>query len=271
MAGSSSVRPAGRCVFCGSGGLTKEHVLPRWLRKRLGRSDDGWTQDFVRYNEPYRLGEPVVEQRSKHGDVLTLTARKVCGATCNNGWMNGLENRARPVLVRMLDDDRCSFSVGDVRVISTWAAKTAVMLDQTDPKLVSVPAGHRRWIMEHDEPPPMTRVWISRCDRWARAEVWMRSSYVAPASHPARRGARLQPNTHLTAFALGRVMFQVLGTTQPRVSRLGPPRLLLDRFVRLWPSPESFEWPPSADLTGAEFISCYEGYLRALRERAQRT
>jgi hypothetical protein len=212
----------------------------------------------------------MVEQRRKQGDVLTLFSRTVCGRNCNSGWMKRLEDRARPALVRMLEDASSELSVEEAGLVATWASKTGLMIDQTDPKLTAAPPEHRRWIMENDEPPPMTRVWVSRAEWWVGAQVWKRSSYVAPASGPVRNGERYEPNSYMTVFALGRVIFEVLGTTEARVSKLGPPQLLQDKFTRLWPAPAAFSWPPTADLTATEFVGCYDGHLVALADRARR-
>src|SRR5665213_3638735 len=78
------------CFFCGAGvPLTREHVLPEWLRN-LGFKGDG-TRQIVEDG-----GIPIFQA----GGPFTKTLKIVC-EPCNNEWMGGMETDAQPVLIEM--------------------------------------------------------------------------------------------------------------------------------------------------------------------------
>ena len=109
------------CIFCGSTPLTKEHLWPDWLRRK------------VELGQPFehRIEDEIdgVEAR----DVTFMTppfkqvVKAVCGG-CNGGWMSAIEAAAKPILLdliyargRMLDPD-------DQRRLATWAFLKACVL-----------------------------------------------------------------------------------------------------------------------------------------------
>jgi len=79
-----------RCLFCDRDRpLTNEHVFPDWLRK-LGFTGPG-TREIVEDSST-----PIFQQGGRFTKVLKV----VCGP-CNNVWMKGIEDAAKPVLVSM--------------------------------------------------------------------------------------------------------------------------------------------------------------------------
>lgn len=106
------------CVFCGGSPLTKEHVLPRWLRHHLDYAPQTatWTtRPDGSLNSA--LSIPVIPGER--------TVRMVC-ATCNNGWMSKLETRAEPAL-RHLIVGRPTLTHGQRQILASWSLKTAMM------------------------------------------------------------------------------------------------------------------------------------------------
>src|SRR6266568_7486843 len=94
-----------RCAFCGdSGGMTKEHVWPQWLREHAGELEPvrfAHTAGFERSAaDAFRETRTVTVQQP--GSVLNLVARAVC-ARCNSGWMSQLEERVRPLLLGLIE------------------------------------------------------------------------------------------------------------------------------------------------------------------------
>jgi hypothetical protein len=114
------------CLFCGAGGpgaLSKEHVIPLWLLEFLGLADDDEMFHGVAQSATGLLAEPPRIHSS-----FTFVDGRVCEKDCNNGWMERLENAARPILVPLMQDRGVeTLSVGEVAVLGKWAAKTAYL------------------------------------------------------------------------------------------------------------------------------------------------
>lgn len=111
----------GGCVFCGGRPLSKEHVLPRWLRDHLDYLTE--TQVWATDSEgvltsvdsiPIPPGERVV--------------KAVC-VRCNSGWMAQLEGDVRPALVPLIRGRRRTTRL-QAAMVARWAMKTAMMVQQ---------------------------------------------------------------------------------------------------------------------------------------------
>lgn len=116
------------CVFCCRTGLTKEHVVPRWMGDVLARSQrdpEGRAPPraaaITHVYEPPR-GSRVAARSWSKGDP-DLQVRAVC-SSCNSGWMNDLESPARLILTALVQgrrlelepDDQASLAAGHLRL-----------------------------------------------------------------------------------------------------------------------------------------------------------
>ena len=104
-------KPPGICIFCGKGGMTKQHVWPDWLKLAVPRS-------FARHSQIYThmdlqsVDRPLVSSpivKSKQGDPAVKKVRKVC-KSCNSGWMSRLETAAKPVLTPIIRGKNATLS-----------------------------------------------------------------------------------------------------------------------------------------------------------------
>ena len=83
------------CGFCGSAGVTKEHIWPNWLRGVIleSRAASGMKQfhaEIERDGTTQQYKNPTLEQR----------VGMPCSA-CNGGWMSVLENEVRDFMTTM--------------------------------------------------------------------------------------------------------------------------------------------------------------------------
>ena len=103
----------GRCIFCRGTGLTKEHVLPDWLRVIFPRSATD-THTFGSYDWPCIIGHavPIQNTRSAQGQIGSKKVRVVCRA-CNNGWLSQLEAAVQPILSDLISGYARTLTVAD--------------------------------------------------------------------------------------------------------------------------------------------------------------
>jgi hypothetical protein len=111
------------CLFCNKTPLTKEHVLPKWLRKH--------------YPIETVINEFTGSKKKWITQPFDLKAIIVC-KDCNEGWMSYLEDQFRPIFNRMVALKKLELSESDQAVISFWAQKTVLMLNQATPGSVRI-------------------------------------------------------------------------------------------------------------------------------------
>ena len=188
------------CVFCASTDLTLEHVLPSWINGLHGG-------DRIRHS----LGETVQWTARR----LDFKARTVC-ADCNSGCMSQLEQRARPVLSRLiLSDKTLILTPDDQAVIATWMTTTAMMFESVSRipragEAVVVPEpffrqDKRSSLRVHGRPPDGTMLWLGQYvgDRFgAHSSVDL--------TLPLDGSGPVEGEAFVSTFAVGHMAFQLL-------------------------------------------------------------
>src|SRR5215469_2737801 len=83
-----------QCVFCGTPGVTKEHVWGKWLKPYIPRTMINYRKFHVSQDGQI----PDVKEELRAGDPRSLSVKCVC-RTCNGGWMGDLQEAAKPVMI----------------------------------------------------------------------------------------------------------------------------------------------------------------------------
>lgn len=141
-----------RCWYCGTPGVTDEHVLARSLSDLF----PGHGTFRLEYQHP-ELG---VRARPKRASKLMIKSRKFCRA-CNNGWMNRIDQDARRLLQGFVLDARMSLDRRDQRLLSLWAVKTVLGLLSIEPAGYCF-AGRElyRELFDSGEPLRRSQIWV---------------------------------------------------------------------------------------------------------------
>ena len=130
-------------MFCGAGGpggLTNEHVNPKWLLSYLHLPDGDRLFQGVASSETGQLVEP-----PRVHSTYNFVDGRVCEA-CNSGWMSRLESAAKTALTSLIDQRRSleSLSRDEAQLIGKWAAKTAYLHSWVSPLKQPVQLSHLR-------------------------------------------------------------------------------------------------------------------------------
>jgi hypothetical protein len=64
---------------------------------------------------------------------MGLTVNDIC-KSCNEGWLEELENRVRPFACDMIGGRSMALSVEQVSLLAAWAYKTILIFDLRNPK-----------------------------------------------------------------------------------------------------------------------------------------
>jgi len=235
-----------RCGFCESAiaKITNEHIYGKWVGALFG-AGRGRLQvhhtltregDFARAWNAYRLDQQV---------------RMACRA-CNNGWMNDLETKVRPIITPMIvpmvvGQQRVTLDLQSRLLVATWAVKTAMVGE-----FLAQP--HQRYFMQDER----RAVMEGEVFRVSGARVWIgcfantnegAKGIMGGLTHEDRVVAG-----HVTVFALGQFVVQVFverrtaGYHGPLAVGPGPWERLL---IEIWPpdmrsvnKEDLTVWPP---------------------------
>ena len=245
-------------MFCGAPGpLTKEHVWPRWARSLLPADGHVPVEHVIAVD-----GEAPTE-RSFLASGFDETTRKVC-ATCNNGWMADLEERAKPLIRAMAADEPVILDEDAQRVLAAWALKTAIVHDCAPggPWRPSAMSAEARHLAQTGAPTGNVLVWLSGFldAPPARARLWGTIANVVTMD-----GAQVTADIYGATFSLGPVCFQIIFTAVPDMAEAFAieerPTISL-----LWPYRSPFGWSERNSFADDGFEDLAAALPRILRD-----
>jgi hypothetical protein len=191
------------CVFCEATPLSAEHIWPEWLGEFFkSRGAKQW-----RYSHGGR-------HRISGG--WDLTVKRVCGP-CNFGWMSQIEGRAKEPLTKLLTaaTAREPLSIEEQEVLSTWAYKTALVLNflfrSPSSQFEVLPPSLYKNFFKSKGPPCSARVWASTYGGPIKGVQARRNSVVIGELAPD--GLSVLPSgirAFCTTIVIDRCMMQVV-------------------------------------------------------------
>ncbi|MFZ0229305.1 MAG: hypothetical protein WAL41_20710 [Mycobacterium sp.] len=234
MAASERKDSARRCVFCGStSNLTREHVLPDWL-KDIGLD----LAPSLHQSAPL---DRVPRQWSS--TPFNTTVKLVC-ASCNNGWLSSLESSARPVLTPLIRGESRHLPSDDQALIAKWTCKTTLVsllvTSAQDRGGDGVPPSEYTKLYEQRErvePLPFSQYWIGSYHGDRAASIWVTPFVVEviDAGTPPDT-----PSGYTMTLVLGKLLVHGVRFTEPALQM----ELTTSRgFLDIWPPTDTFPWP----------------------------
>jgi hypothetical protein len=220
--------------------MTREHIWGDWLRDYVAAKALNHQMQVKRAITP---GEPdQVTTKLKSGDPLSTNLQIVC-AKCNNEWLSQIQERAKPILIPLIQGASIELSEADQATIASWCAMATMTAEFIDPEPLSkgISGAERRLFMKDQKPPAGFRIWIGHFRRtdWEPQWVHVNAPIIGPEDTTRVEGQEAQSNTRATTFVIGELLVHVM-------SSAGYPALvekwdfrgnkdLASRLVQIWP------------------------------------
>lgn len=227
-----------RCVFCGNPGVSREHVLPRWLAVAFDRGD---------LQRGLHIAASEVAVRRHEQRLLDGTVKAVCKA-CNNGWMNRLEEGVRDFLPHMIKGHLAvSLTSQRLEALAAWSLKTVFMFREANhhPAREIIPAEDYTAFYNDRRPSRLMAARLAYIAPPVRGPVVLAVDFSCPTFGLSGSGVGYIATLRIGHFV---VQFCRAGPLPPdtRVARFAP----TSRLVPLWPQAPDTHWPPPLPIPG---------------------
>lgn len=261
------IRSARACYFCGAvGGMSKEHVWPRWLREMsvdLTDSTTTWSSGFD-ITAPGKVIEAPLIQMTKQGSPITAKVREVC-RVCNSGWMSGLEQDVRPTIRRVT---LASFPIGVTTLspeeacrLAVWALKSAWMRELATPGHRTPTLEMRAYLKDQLMPPANAQVWAARHAGQLDFHARTAQARIVHQDHAWDSG--FEPRHALVCtLTFSRLSLLSVTTDGTGVPPMAPDPSL---WTPLWPFDGGVTWPPLESVSDTEVAAVTTHLGRWLR------
>lgn len=253
-------KPPGRCIFCGGGSLSREHIWPKWAATLLpdstGAALTTWEQPVTATGPP-----PKIQDRSRQGSLKNHRVRAVC-RSCNNTWMSQLEEAVRASLTALMEGRPLELADAERDVLAAWITLKVMVAEHDRPELAAFTSNELAQFREGRHIPPHLSLWLygSNGTQWRSA--YYRSSFTMWRSLTPPRGLTAK-NVAAATFGIGGLLvFSVYDA---------PGILSIDGNAyggqRLWPPSEApVIWPPVRRLDDTQALDLAHAVERITKD-----
>lgn len=238
-------RPHATCLFCNFFGvLSKEHILPSWMRDHLPDTEVPHLQGTL-WRRDRATGTPLAPQtegRRGSGEYRSQTLRVVC-SKCNNGWMSTIVDDGKPAIEPLMLGHWGNLSEEVQRRIATWFALHNMVFERSWNHLQITALADRQKFMEDHDPGSRRFIWIAKIADDAAMPTFAR---VMGSGEPSASS----PTTLVIAIAVGKVALMSIYDPSRIVGeeRMQKIEELLNPWgLRIWPTTANAA-PPEATL-----------------------
>lgn len=261
---------SGRCVFCGSRGLTKEHVWPRWLRGVLGPSIT--SRGF--YSTSGMGRRRTYSHRS--GSIESQRMRIVC-ERCNTGWMSRLQNNAKSRLLPLIRGHHMSLTEADHKILSAWSMMFTIIIEFFDLVTLAISQRERMEFSRIPVPNDSWMVWFGIADDfpWSFHHYgWLIERDDGPPVDLSKRPSVVLPlcNTQSTAIRVGKLLVLTYSSRAANPLNVDPTLFAVKHGLHLiWPLPTTgLNASPLRRLTKEQVIEVAWQFARQFNPQSPR-
>ncbi len=167
-----------KCIYCGEGTHSKEHVFGKRLAPLLPPGHKNWTHTTVWYDDSGQVSSQ--QQKVRAGDYFNRTVKGAC-EPCNNVWMERVYDAAFPLLVKLKDGDIWSFQTEETLKLTSWAVLFTMTYEYGDPLGGNISEAERRKFYQDKAIPAGWSIAIGRLDgagAWANGIGHLKSGTI---------------------------------------------------------------------------------------------
>jgi hypothetical protein len=238
------------CIFCNSTGKkSKEHLWPVWMHEFLPTLGDG---NHISESNTFQWKDQIGSKKTeKPGYLTTKKLRAVC-QKCNNGWMSQLENKIKPILIKVLNRETFDICTEKQKILTRWIAMKSIFGEHFESETHMTPAEDRKLFRSQMTIPEYFSIYIGNHGTEANTG-WLRHSMTVSKTvdgpSPPLNG--LKRNTQSIGIICGPLFIYVLAIREDEVD---PTKFLkFNKLLRIFPiQTETIKWPPIDKLTQEE-------------------
>jgi hypothetical protein len=230
------------CIFCNGTGLTKEHTWADWLRNYLPKGEDSHSF-FSGIVHPTHMESSV---KKRQGSARSRKLRIVC-KSCNGGWMSDLQQKAKPILIPLINGETVVLDKEKQKIIAAWATMSCMVAEFFSPEKAAISKAEREWLWKNGTAPENWKIWVGNYKRGNWVGHWVHNTLpIVDEIDPKLSEKKTpKPNTQTSTYVVGQLYIHAFSCPFPEfVHRCGLSNTGAKKFAQIWPLRESMiAWP----------------------------
>lgn len=199
--------PARKCVFCGAGKLSEEHIWSQWARDLLP-SSEGYLEVTNNIRDGQAFNRRII--RDAQGPITNKRLKRVC-KPCNNVWMGRQEEAAKTIVTKLIAGVSSYLTKSQRKTLARWVVTKLMVLDVFRDGEQAFTDSERATFYEDWTIPESLSVWLLRCGEgpW-RTLFWSHGQRVTVVMGDTWANAKppsgLGPNLKLFLWGFGEAL-----------------------------------------------------------------
>ena len=184
--------------------------------------------------------------------IYRLRKLRVVCRECNSGWMSTLENAAKPMLTKILEDSSFTLSQFDQACLARWLAMKTIVGEHAEKGISVTPLNDRKLFKDEGKIPDYFAIYIGRQISFIET-AWQRMSQILASSPrgPNPPLNRAQHNIQTVTFICGPLLAFSVGVLEYEIN--ASKLFNLPKLVQIYPpTQERVSWPPVCTLNSGE-------------------
>jgi len=237
-----NLKPPGQCIFCPGTHMSKEHFWSTWSNPMLPKFKvNAYVEEHLSHTRKTVLVKR--EIRTRPGSASSKKLRVVC-EDCNNGWMNQVEDLARPILEPLIAGHSTVLSHHQQRILAEWITMKTMVVEHETPKDAVIPRADREAFKNKRTIPNYITIWTAKhsVPAWCTM-LFRQTASLSSIPKPPPKILAGGKNVETVAFGIGALFVYVM-VSDPGVIDLNE-LITIRLLARLWPSAGSqILWGP---------------------------
>jgi hypothetical protein len=245
------LKSAGRCIFCGRTGLTKEHVWSDWLRQivppTLPHGNHFGTVSHRSESKTIVVTE--LKGKVKPGNLQQKQLKRVCG-TCNKGWMSEYVELTKAFVERLATGESVELDSKAQADLAVWVSIAAIMAELLDPRSATIPRNDLRQLFKTRKPLSNWTIFLGRhnTDSWLPLRHVHTSGCFGPKDDLPSEVLLSTPGGHSfhqqTVYSLNGLLVIAFSSSNPELVSAIREYVQSDYLVRIHPCvSQRVAWP----------------------------
>lgn len=234
--------------------MSKEHFWSQWMKEFLSSGTD-LTHVHEIYTSEAKKPSKKTFHSTKQGDVITKKIRVVC-RKCNSGWMGSLEEKVKPILIKLIENSVTSLLAIEQKLLSKWITMKALVAEHSEGGTQITPIQDRKAFYLHQFIPSYFSIYIGVHNTSSRSGFVRHSIALSPSKSLEKNVKELNSkglvkNTQSISFICGKLFIYILASRVDGINIRD--RCDLSPMVRICPKEKDrIEWPISPSLSEIE-------------------
>ena len=239
-------KQSGKCIFCGGGQLSREHIWPSWMKEYLPVYPNNYRQEqFYTFTNKTHLASrsPMLKRQ---GHTYDKTLRVVC-QSCNNGWMSKVEEEAKSILLPLLKSQSFIVNSDAQIILARWMALKMMVAENSQADFRVTPQEERNKLKSSLALPENFKVWIAKCELgggWDAGYLRHSATLTLPSITEIPKGK----NIHSVAIGMSNLFLFAMHSTMPNI--LEHISFSKSQIIfQVYPIGPTLWWPPTRTLS----------------------